>query len=142
MNYSMQVPLDRARLISLAICSLLVVSGDSKAEDVKFNQQIRPLFAEYCFQCHGPDANKRKGDLRLDLEHSAKEHAIIGASESELFRRIESEDDDERMPKERITKGTGLSSQSPKRKYHRTRFRERRKSLKTTSVHPKSIGSS
>ena len=98
MNYSMQVPLDRARLISLAICSLLVVSGDSKAEDVKFNQQIRPLLAEYCFQCHGPDANKRKGDLRLDLEHSAKEHAIIGANESELFRRIASEDDDGRMP--------------------------------------------
>ena len=98
MNYSMQVSLGRARLISMAICCQLFVAGESKAEDVKFNQQIRPLLAEYCFQCHGPDANKRKGDLRLDLERSAKEHAIIGASESELFRRIASEDDDERMP--------------------------------------------
>ncbi len=94
----MQVLLDKARSMYLAICALLAVAGDCKAEDVKFNLQIRPLLAEYCFQCHGPDANKRKGDLRLDLERSAKEHAIVNASESELFRRIVSEEDDERMP--------------------------------------------
>ena len=72
--------------------------GECLAEVLQFNQQIRPILSEYCFQCHGPDANKRQGDLRLDLEQNAKEHAIIGASESELFLRITSDDEKERMP--------------------------------------------
>ncbi len=68
------------------------------ADEVQFNRQIRPILAEYCFQCHGPDASKRQGDLRLDLEQSAKEQALGGALESELYQRIISDDEDARMP--------------------------------------------
>lgn len=31
---------------------------------IDFAKQVRPLFAESCYKCHGPD--KKKGDLRLD----------------------------------------------------------------------------
>lgn len=90
-------------------CSLLLMAGvfvglqfaqigECLAEDLQFNKQIRPILSEYCFQCHGPDANKRQGDLRLDLEQNAREHAIKRASESELFLRITSDDEKERMP--------------------------------------------
>ena len=65
---------------------------------ISYDQQIRPILAEYCFQCHGPDASHREADLRLDLEESAKEHAISVTGESELLRRIVTEDDALRMP--------------------------------------------
>jgi mono/diheme cytochrome c family protein len=67
---------------------------------VDFNRQIRPILAEHCFQCHGPDATQRGGELRLDLEGEAKQAAIVAGSvdQSELIRRIESADIDARMP--------------------------------------------
>ena len=61
--------------------------------------------SDNCYQCHGPDAAKRKADLRLDL-------GIVGQGRSrrpprdrpgrpeasELYRRITAADADERMP--------------------------------------------
>ncbi|MEE9365673.1 MAG: DUF1549 domain-containing protein, partial [Dehalococcoidales bacterium] len=35
-------------------------------ELVDFQAQIRPLLADRCFQCHGPDGSAREGNLRLD----------------------------------------------------------------------------
>ncbi len=45
----------------------------SQSERLEFNRDIRPLFSNVCFKCHGPDADARKADLRLDLEESAFE---------------------------------------------------------------------
>ena len=45
------------------------VAGD--ASRIDFNQQIRPILADYCFACHGPDEKKRKADLRLDTKQGA-----------------------------------------------------------------------
>jgi len=35
-------------------------------EAIDFSREIRPILAEHCLNCHGPDATKRKADLRLD----------------------------------------------------------------------------
>ena len=85
------------RWISLFIFSLVPVGAWA---DVDFARDIRPILAENCFACHGPDEETREADLRLDLEDAAKESAVKqGApADSPLVARITSDDDDTRMP--------------------------------------------
>ncbi|MBL8819625.1 MAG: DUF1553 domain-containing protein [Planctomyces sp.] len=73
------------------------------AQDLDFENQIRPILIRYCSECHGPKS--QKGGLRLDVRHTAirggdSGPAIVGgdASNSELIRRIESTDPEQRMP--------------------------------------------
>ena len=72
----------------------------SGSEKVVFDRDIRPILSDKCYFCHGPDANKRAADLRLDDEESAKATAIVAGKpdESELIKRILSTDPDVRMP--------------------------------------------
>lgn len=75
---------------------------------VDYNIHIRPILSDRCFKCHGPDGNKRKAGLRLDIADSAyaelKEHpgafAIVrgDTNKSELIHRIFSKDTSEIMP--------------------------------------------
>ena len=67
---------------------------------VDFNRQVRPILAEHCFQCHGPDGEKRSAELRLDVEAEAKKSAIVAGApgDSELMHRILSTDPDTVMP--------------------------------------------
>src|SRR2546427_230308 len=46
---------------------------------VDFNRDIRPIFSDICAACHGPDDNKRKAGLRLDLKESAFKPTKSGA---------------------------------------------------------------
>jgi hypothetical protein len=83
-------------------------TGERVPDLVDFNIHIRPILSDRCFKCHGPDANKRKAGLRLDIADSAyavlKEnpgfHAIVPGSpeESQVFLRISSMDTSEQMP--------------------------------------------
>ena len=73
---------------------------------VDFNRDIRPILSEHCYACHGPDENKRKAGLRLDVQVDAfKElksgnHALVvgDLSRSMLVGRIVSADLEEVMP--------------------------------------------
>jgi hypothetical protein len=73
----------------------------TSAADVRYNRDIRPILSDNCFYCHGPDANKRKGKLRLDVRDSAIEKKAIipgNAGESKLVKRIFTSDPDDIMP--------------------------------------------
>jgi mono/diheme cytochrome c family protein len=78
----------------------------AEARRIRYSTEIRPILSDKCFQCHGPDESQRKGKLRLDSRQAATAPAASGLAaivpgdpdESELVRRITSDDDDERMP--------------------------------------------
>lgn len=84
----------------LAVCCLpgVVVA------DIDYGREIKPLLAKHCYECHGPQ--EQKNGLRLDsrahafsLPRSNEPILQIGnATESELIRRVESEEEDVRMP--------------------------------------------
>jgi hypothetical protein len=93
--------------ISLAILLFGWILGNFELHaQIDFNRQIRPILAEHCFHCHGPDASNRSADLRLDIESEAKRIAIVAgiASDSELIHRIDSADVDLVMPPPSIGK--------------------------------------
>ncbi|MCY2996387.1 MAG: DUF1549 domain-containing protein [Planctomycetota bacterium] len=79
-----------------------VMGEDAIPAKVEFNRDIRPILADACFACHGPDQNKRQADLRLDVEEHAvgNQKAIVPGKpdESEFIKRITAADADERMP--------------------------------------------
>ncbi|MBM4096599.1 MAG: DUF1553 domain-containing protein [Planctomycetes bacterium] len=71
------------------------------AAPIDFNRDIRPILSENCFYCHGQDANKRKGDLRLDRRAEAVQSGAIvpgKKDESELSKRIRAHGDKKLMP--------------------------------------------
>ena len=70
----------------------LIIACSTPAFAVDFVREVRPIFEQHCYECHG--ANKQKNDYRLDIKSIAltggEEHApniIAGKSaESPLFR--------------------------------------------------------
>jgi hypothetical protein len=93
------------RVLALGVLALGFSIDLRAAQPVDFNRDIRPILSENCYQCHGPDANKRKADLRLDTReglfrkgNEARNLAPGKPEESDLFERIASDDDEIRMP--------------------------------------------
>ncbi|MFV2068487.1 MAG: DUF1553 domain-containing protein [Pirellulales bacterium] len=80
-------------------------AGAAAEQPLRFDEQIRPLLSDRCLKCHGPDEAAREADLRLDTREGAT--ADLGGStaivpgkpdQSELVRRILTDDPDEQMP--------------------------------------------
>jgi hypothetical protein len=80
--------------------------ADSLPDKVQFNRDIRPILSENCVKCHGPNAQARKGNLRLDTRDSAFAPAESGKialvpgdlRKSELWARVTTSDPEEKMP--------------------------------------------
>lgn len=102
-----------------AISLLFTISGSlaSAATDPKeaefFEKQIRPVLAEHCYKCHGPD--KQKAELRLDSRVALLKGSDAGAvvvpgkpEESVLIKAVRHEGDtkmpakDEKLSDEQI----------------------------------------
>ena len=92
-----------------AACALLfpcLLAQSATAQEVGFDRQVRPILANKCFRCHGPDVEARKANLRFDVQSVAfakrgdNPPAIVAgdAKGSELVRRINHSDPDEQMP--------------------------------------------
>ena len=101
------IPLNYRRLAkSIALVGALTIGlANPGAVRIDFNRDIRPVLSGNCFQCHGPDAAKRKAGLRLDVREGATQlrdgvRAVDPAdlAKSELLVRITSTDPDTRMP--------------------------------------------
>ena len=77
---------------------------------VQFNRDVRPIMANTCFKCHGPDLKANKADLRLDLPENARMPRkdrtgrtftpIVPGNPgaSEVWRRVSSPDPTQAMP--------------------------------------------
>src|SRR5450432_1575951 len=78
------------------LAALLLATGASALaaasdEPLSYNRDVRPIIAETCFKCHGPDKANRKAKFRLDDRDSAlaKQVFVPGKpAESELVKRI------------------------------------------------------
>ncbi|MDA7874291.1 PSD1 and planctomycete cytochrome C domain-containing protein [Rhodopirellula sp.] len=97
------------RLHLALLCFFITISAVHAADVVNFNRDIKPILSDKCYACHGPDEGQRQGGsgegLRFDIETNAKSDlggyaAIVPGKldDSELVRRILSDDPDEVMP--------------------------------------------
>ncbi len=106
--YTFTVPLRFLRAFAWILVASLAgrAFATEKIGKINFNRDVRPILSDTCFKCHGPDSAARKADLRLDSLAGATADlgggygAIVPghADQSEAFRRIISDDPEDKMP--------------------------------------------
>lgn len=95
-----------AILLAAQICVPRRATAAPALGKVSFNRDVRPILSDACFPCHGPDEQKRKGGLRIDIREQVSKPAKSGKipivatqpDSSEFVRRIVESDPDEMMP--------------------------------------------
>lgn len=73
---------------------------------MRYSRDVRPILADRCFRCHGPDAASREAKLRLDerefaiaLRADGKQAIVPGdAAQSLVWQRLTHHDEQQRMP--------------------------------------------
>jgi hypothetical protein len=101
-------PLARVLLLItlLATTALATAQAADDAATIHFNRDIRPILAENCYHCHGPDPGSRKAKLRFDREdgffakHGDDDPTVVKGKpeDSELYKRITTTSADDVMP--------------------------------------------
>ena len=88
----------------------------ASGKGVDFDREIRPILSDKCFTCHGPDAQSRQANLRLDTKEGAfadrggyRVIAPGNSASSKLYQKISSNDKSIRMPP--ISSGRTLTAQ-------------------------------
>ena len=90
----------------LALTTEVTAADGNPPDKVRFNRDIRPIFSDTCFHCHGFDPKSRKAGLRLDIRDEALKktendvYPIVPGKpdESEIVKRLFSTDPDDIMP--------------------------------------------
>jgi len=92
-------------LCLIAVPAMALSVASAAEAQLTFNRDVRPILAEACFHCHGPDSVTRKADLRLDTEagffgKDGAEAVVIPGKpeESSLYDRLITDDVDDLMP--------------------------------------------
>ncbi|MGB6043609.1 MAG: DUF1553 domain-containing protein, partial [Pirellulales bacterium] len=104
----MKFPPLRLLFVPMLCCIGAIGATVAQADEqqIDFNRDIRPVLAEHCFKCHGPDPQRREADLRLDTQAGAFGESSEGdpviapgkPDKSELYLRLVHDDADQRMP--------------------------------------------
>lgn len=87
----------------LRLSTLLLTSSFAVAQ-VDFQRDVRPILADRCFSCHGPDAAARQAKLRLDVREGALAVLDLESPAGSLLLHKVSADEGERMPPPRSNK--------------------------------------
>lgn len=84
---------------------LLLIANPLLAEEVDFNQDVRPILSDKCYKCHGPDAKNQKSEFRVDtFEHATADlggYAGIvpgDLDKSDMHWRLHTDDSADLMP--------------------------------------------
>ena len=89
-------------LVATVLITVLGLGHPAQAADkLQYNRDIRPILAENCFACHGPDSAARKAGLRIDQRAAAIEGGALEPGEpdqSSLLERVVSSDPEKVMP--------------------------------------------
>jgi len=91
--------------LPLLVTASVAHAAKTAPAKIEYNRDVRPILSDKCFKCQGPDSKARKAELRLDLrdaalaDHDGARPIVPGQTDqSEILRRIETDDADDLMP--------------------------------------------